>query len=523
MRRGELPSTRRETIKFYREALAGATEKGADHLRRAKRWLARNDLFYLLVVLCKRVDIDHDWLFARCREVEGEPDGFLDLWAREHYKSTIITFGLSLQDILASHGDDPEPRYGGREVTIGILSFNRPAAKAFLRQIKREMEDNEALKALFPDVLWPNPKAQAPMWSEDEGLVVIRESNPKEATVEASGLVDGQPTGKHYLLRVYDDVVTRESVTSPEMIQKTTDAWALSDNLGTEGGKVRYIGTRYHLFDTYAEMLKRGIPTRIYPCTSDGSEDWSKAVLKAPETLKEKRRLQGKYVFGAQMLLNPTADKAQGFREEWLRYWPAKRFEGLNLYIVVDPASKKKKDSDYTVMWVIGIDGAENYYIVDGIRDRLNLVDRQRALFRLHRKWRPQGVGYEAYGLQADIEHMKYVMGEINYRFSITELGGSIAKEDRIKGLVPLFDAGRIFLPERLIVNDLEGVAHDLTRIFVEEEYTAFPVCAHDDMLDALARITDPVLGITPPEPEPEPDPEWMQKLDADLSDPMLA
>lgn len=433
------------------------------------------------------------------------------------HNSTIITFGLSLQDILASHGDEPEARYRGREVTIGILSFNRPTAKAFLRQIKQEVEQNDDLKALFPDVLWGNPQFDSPKWSEDDGLIVRRKTNPKEATIEAHGLVDGQPTGKHYFIRVYDDVVTRESVTTPEMILKTTAAWELSDNLGTDGGWTRTAGTRYHLFDTYSVMADRGVASRVHPCTTDGSEDWSKSVLLSPEVLANKRRLQGPYTFGAQMLLNPTADRQQGFKEEWLRYWSPVA-DSLNVYIIVDPASKKKKTSDYTSMWVIGLGGDENIYILDGVRDRLNLTERQKALFKLHRRWRPKGVGYEEYGLQADIEHMESVMKLENYRFSITPLGGQLAKEDRIKRLVPKFEAGMVYLPETLIRLDHESRSVDLTRVFREEEYLAFPVCAHDDMLDCMSRILDEDLMVSFPMPEQEPEqPKWMQDLEGEM------
>lgn len=46
------------------------------------RVLCLNDLFYLLVKVCKRIDLIHPFYYARCREVEDSPDGHLDLWAR---------------------------------------------------------------------------------------------------------------------------------------------------------------------------------------------------------------------------------------------------------------------------------------------------------------------------------------------------------------------------------------------------------------------------------------------------------
>ncbi len=470
----------------HRQAAAAVT----DEQRRA---LARTDLFYLMVHLLNRTDMDNDWCFSRCREIQKKPDGFLDLWAREHYKSTIITVGKTIQDIL----NDPE-------ITVGIFSHTRPIAKSFLRQIKREFESNMDLRALFPHIAPPSGK-NGRTWSEDGGLVVEREGNPKEATIEAWGLVDGQPTGKHFSLLVYDDVVTRESVSSPEMIAKVTEAWALSLNLGAHGGKRRHIGTRYHFNDTYRAILERGAARpRIYPATANGKTEGDPVFL-TRETLAEKRRDMGPYVFGCQMLQDPSADRVQGFKTEWLRHFPSgtagrPMHSGMNLYLLVDPAGSKKEGSDYSVFAVIGLGTDGNYYLVDGVRDRLNLTERAAALFRLHRQYRPLAVGYERYGMQADIEHIKSEQERQNYRFSITELGGAMPKNDRIRRLIPLFEQGRFWLPQPLIFVDSEGRSRDFTREFTDEEYAAFPVAGHDDMLDCLARIVEPELGAVFPQ-----------------------
>jgi hypothetical protein len=183
--------------------------------------LGRCDRFFMLTRLLHREDALHPWLYARCREVEANPNGYLDLWAREHYKSTIITFAGSIQQMVL----DPES-------TIVIFSHTKPVARKFFNQIRTELETNDDLKRVYPDIFWDDPRKESPRWSEDKGIVVKRLLNPKEATLEAYGLVDGMPTGGHWRLRIYDDVVVPESVTSPEMVAKTTAAWELSDNLG---------------------------------------------------------------------------------------------------------------------------------------------------------------------------------------------------------------------------------------------------------------------------------------------------
>lgn len=426
----------------------------------------------------------HPWLFERCREVQLSPDGHLDLWAREHCKSTIITVGKTIQDILARPG-----------ITVGIFSHTRPVARSFLRQIKRELEGNSVLQGLFPHVR-PPQRGESRTWSEENGITVRRKGNPKENTVEAWGLVDGQPTGKHFDLLIYDDVVTLESVSTPEQIRKTTDAWRLSLNLGARGGRVRMIGTRYHAADTYAEILQQGsLSARIHTATVDARPN-SAPVLFPPDLLASRRRDMGPYVFSCQMMQDPLSDNAMGFRPEWFRQteqFPA--WEAMNRYIVADPASSKKERADYTSMWVVGLHSDGAYYVLDGVHDRLNLQERAVCLFDLHRRWHPIAVGYERYGMQADIEHLRYLMERENYRFPLVELGGAVAKSDRIRRLVPVFEQGRMWFPPLIRKVTAEGRSVDIVEEFRKQEYLAFPVSRHDDMLDCLARILDEALA----------------------------
>jgi hypothetical protein len=366
--------------------------------KRARAFLACNDRYFLLTGVLRRLDMKHPWLFERCREVERAPDGHLDLWARYHYKSTIITFAGVIQEILS----DPD-------LTVAIFSHTRPIAKAFLVQIKRELESNERLQDLFPDVLWRAPAREAPKWSENEGIVVRRASNPKEATVEAHGLVDGQPTSRHYGLLVYDDVVTVESVGSPEQIKKTTDRWELSDNLGsTTGVRKWHCGTRYHFGDTYGIILERGVlKPRIHPATDDGTLN-GMPVLLARARWEEIKSAQRSTV-SAQMLLDPRAGNVAVFRAEWLKGYEV-RPAALNIYILCDPSKGSGARSDRTAIAVIGVDVAGNKYLLDGARHRMKLSERYDLLKRFYGHWSTQPgvqscqVGYERYGAMVDLE-----------------------------------------------------------------------------------------------------------------------
>jgi len=397
------------------------------------------------------------------------------------HTSSIVTFALTIQDIL----NDPE-------ITVGILSYNNKSAKAFMNQIKMELEGNEVLKALFPDILYENPKTEAPKWSADNGIVVKRKGNPKEATVECSGLTDGQPIGKHYRLRVYDDVVVQDSVLSPEGIAKTTKGWELSqalttmDKEGNDTGKVRYVGTRYHFEDTYQTMLERkaAIP-RIYP-----AEDKDGSVFMTQDALDNIKRNMGSMTYAAQMMLNPLASNEIHFNPEDINTWSAQHYKGLNLYLLVDPAGSKKKRRDSTSMWVVGYGEDGNFYFVDGILRKLSLTEKYNTMCDFVRDYPHLKVYYEKVGMQSDVEAYREFMERDNFRFSIIEIHqNKVPKEERIQNFAAFCEAGRVYFPERLNVKNDDGVYENLSVKF-RALYGQYPYVTHDDMLDNAANIT---------------------------------
>ncbi|MGH8865048.1 MAG: hypothetical protein ACREVZ_10480 [Burkholderiales bacterium] len=474
--------------------------------------LGRADRYYLLVSILGRADAMHPWLYARCREVEAAPDGHLDLWARGHYKSTHITYGGAIQEII----NDPE-------ITIGF-------------------ESNDRLKALYPEVLWSRPANESQQWSEDGGITVRRKGNPKEATIEAWGLVDGQPTSKHFGLRIYDDVVTRESVSTPEQVQKTTEAWELSQNLGSKDGRSWHIGTRYSFADSYQTMLDRkALVPRIYPATDDGTLD-GKPVFLDEAAWADLKTTTSDATIACQQLQNPLSGVQATFDVLWLKRYEV-RPRTLNVYVMCDPASSHKQDSDYTAMAVIGVDYDRNKYLLDGVRQKLDLKGRWTAVSALRRRWLNEigvqsvYVGYERYGMQSDLEYFEERMEIEGIAFPIRELAwpreGPGSKDDRIQRLLPDTKTGRFYLPAKVDAEtsaqrrvreqgepyriakpirrkDQNGNLYDLSVIFTEE-FRLHPFGSHEDLLDAASRIYD--MDYAPPViiDERALEPEWVE------------
>lgn len=410
------------------------------------------------------------------------------------HNSTIITFGQTIQDILASHGNDPLPEWNGREATVGIFSFNRPSAKKFLKQIKIELENNKELQILFPDILYTNPKRDSPKWSEDEGLVVKRKSNPRESTIEASGLVDGQPTGMHYLIMVYDDVVTLESARSIEMIRKTTDAWGISLALSAQGGFERYVGTFYADGDTYHDIIEnKGAIKRVFPATDDGTVTGT-PVLFSQEYLN-KKMAGGAYNFACQYLCNPIPDDNAYFsKDDFGWYDPEKLPEELWICGASDYAVTEG-GGDATEHGIAGLTKDSDLLILDWWHGHTTAdvwIEKQLDLAKL---WKPMVWGAEGGPIRRSIEpFLKKRIQERNEWIRLEWLPNVGDKPTKCRSFQARAKQHKVFLP-RNTPWALELVA----------QLIRFPKAVRDDKVDVcgifgqlLDKMQTPVVSRKP-------------------------
>ncbi len=367
---------------------------------RIVRALVKDDLFFLCYFVLE-LPVNHPFLLARIKDVQKLNTMTIDLWAREHWKSTILSCALPIFELI----HNPNER-------IAIISHTRAMAKSHMRRIKTILENNQVLLKAFPEIFYQKPTSQAPKWSEDEGIYVKRRNEFNEASVEAWGIIENMPTGKHFSILVYDDLVDMNAVSTSDQIEKVNERFKMSLNLGARHGKRRIIGTRYSLKDPYAEIMKNHRYTiRTYPAEVDEEGKKKKGgfpVFLGREELDEKLLAFGEYVYSSQMLQHPVAESLQQFQRGWLRFY--RKTPYMYYYIVVDAASKKRKKSDYTVIAVIGTDSLRNYYLVDMVRDKLNLGERWEKLKQKVLEWGVSVVGYEEYAAMSDIEYMEQMM-----------------------------------------------------------------------------------------------------------------
>lgn len=452
--------------------------------KEAIRELSRESLFFFLVYVLGWTFLDNDFAYDFSHAVAQYKYEHIWIMAREHYKSTIITIGSTVREMLFRP-----------DLTYVVYSYNLTSGQElFFKPIKTILESNQTIKSVWPDVVWQDGE-KADVWQADQ-LNLKRPAPRKEHTLECASILK-QKTGYHFDRGIYDDCVTPESVVTAEMIGKVIGQWRMSLNTLARGAKKCVIGTFYHYAELYSTIISEHL---LLPVIQRCVDPNGVPVLMTIGELQKRKKEMGSAVFASQMMCDPKQASTQAFRPEWVQRWAANIWEGLNVYIFVDPAGKVSRKRDYTVMWAVAVDHNENYFILDIIRDKLNLKGREDALFSLYAKYKPAMVFYETVGQQSDVEHMREAMDYRKYHFAIQEVGEWEEKGVRIERLIPLLERRCIWFPVECVHKNFEGMAEDMLSSFFTQEYNLYPFCAHDDGLDSLSFLRHPQVKLHAPD-----------------------
>ena len=321
--------------------------------------------------------------------------------------------------------------------------------------------------------------------------------------------VGSTTTGEGGNFLIVDDPLSADEARS-EVMRAKANTWfdqTFSSRLNNKKeGVIVVIMQRLHENDLTGHLLQKGNWEHLcLPLIAEKEELLVKGHCKKhrmvgdllhPErigldSIQQLKNEIGPYGFAGQYQQTPTPTGGGVFEKQWLSYYDNIDHTTMNKYLLADPANSKNKGSDYTSMVMMGAHQDGNLYLIDAIRDRLNVREREDLLFEWHQKYKPTVVAYEKYGMQVDIDWIKKGMEDRNYRFFIQEVGGVLSKEDRIKRLVVYFYNKKIYLPRWLYKTNSEGQCNDLIDAFIHQEYLTFPCGLHDDMLDAMSRICD--------------------------------
>lgn len=339
----------------------------------------------------------------------------LVLLPRDHGKSAMVAYRVAWEITK-----NPATR-------VLYISATANLAQKQLKFIK-DILTSDIYRLYWPDMvsLSENDREK---WTETE-IAVDHPLRKKEAvrdpTVFTAGLTT-TITGLHFDIAVLDDVVVRENAYTDEGREKVKGQYSLLSSVESADAQEWVVGTRYHPKDLYNDLLSMAVDQYDENGEITGSDPLYEIFERQVEDVGDgtgqflwprQQRHDGKWFgfdqqilakkraqyldriqFRAQYYNDPNDAESAAISREYFQYYDPKhlhRYQGkwflrnqrLNVFAAVDFAFSLRRKADFTAIVVVGVDGDNNYYVLDIERFKSDKIsDYFAKILKLHQKW----------------------------------------------------------------------------------------------------------------------------------------
>ena len=408
----------------------------------------------------------------------------LMLMPRDHFKSTCVTIGGSLQKAVRNV-----------EERIHIKNEREDNAERFLSAIQAHCLGNPRFRTLYGNLIPPDVRKVR--WNKNEMDLHGRSGVYPEPTISCSGALTAT-TSNHYSHVLWDDPISDAAVDSEPVMEETWMRMKSSIDLLTkpETDTIWIVGTNWAHNDVYARWMKNfgKYTSRL----ARGAIENGKPIF--PQHISLERldmfRAADPYKFSCNYMNNPRDSGVQHFDVRCLKRWKfTDRYEDeiivydpltgetlvvvdvdkLDITMTLDLAVSEKTSSDRNAICVQGIEPVKGYCIVlESWAERCPPSRVMDMLFHFRDKWNPRKTGIESVAYQKAFKY--FLTDEATRRgvwFPVEDLKAQGKKEVRINGLQPMIRLGRcaVHVDHQLLISEMDD----------------WPLGEHDDVLESWA------------------------------------
>lgn len=436
---------------------------------------------------------------AMLDEIAGRKKQIANLCHRGLGKTTLMAEYLILYIAVFGEIDG----FGDITGMIYVSDSMENGVKMLRKNVEFRYENSPFLQEWLPEANFTDP------------MMFFRNKDGHRLTVKMYGAKTGirgsKIDGKRPTLCILDDLVSDDDAKSKAAMASIKDTVhkGVKAALHPTNRKIIFNGTPFNKSDILIEAVESGawhvnvwpVCERFPVSREEFHGSWEdRFTYDFVKEEYENAILEGTMAaFMQEYMLRITSTEERLIQDEEIRWYSRQTLlqnrHSFNFYITTDFATKAKQKNDFSVISVWAYNANGDWFWVDGICAKQLMDKTVNDLFRLVQQYKPQAVGIEIAGQQgAFIQWLTNEMMTRNQWFTFAQgksgqpgiqPENNMDKLARFNLVVPLFKAGKIFLPSEMKSSPIMGELLQEIQLATLDGLKS----KHDDFLDTVSML----------------------------------